>query len=547
MKIGRNDPCPCGSGKKYKKCCLKPSHSILKIKSYMNSVYATIKDINNDLINKANREDYQLASFEDAMNLAITSNALSLIKGFMQNNCCSITNAFNMRNILEHYVFILMNNAGDISDMHKELFNIQYKLIEYNCYNSNNYSESKNLIDIEQLENNYSDAIIIYAKYGYSESKAKKFAKTRAPFMCNEKFNFNELFKKYLPDFEPTYIALSQLIHPSTYYSMPSNEQLQTLTLEILLLVHNHYNKETSAKSSPFYTESSLIYGPKELHFPAQQLYDIQQAQWCILLEIADKFKDPNKGISYVEGFLRQLACIIHDINTDSQLGYTENPKLKFKVIAEMFACFDRTYFNGDIKKGEASYLLMNAHEIYKAHEFENKEPPPELFDKSYEYFKIIHPDSTVAQEDFVKAFKTQNGFLLNVNAKTISLSKLVSDYLCKLYEDDFVELNGKSVNLFKLNKILYLESQYMSHGCGYLYFANQGAWMEDINVIAFLDTALIHMLSKFKIFWGLYSIDCEENKEFAQMFEKMHKRMVDLVAIKKEIMRKNPRIIKPF
>ncbi|MDA3895171.1 MAG: SEC-C metal-binding domain-containing protein [Desulfobacteraceae bacterium] len=22
-KVGRNDPCPCGSGKKYKKCCGK--------------------------------------------------------------------------------------------------------------------------------------------------------------------------------------------------------------------------------------------------------------------------------------------------------------------------------------------------------------------------------------------------------------------------------------------------------------------------------------------------------------------------------------------
>jgi len=22
-KVGRNDPCPCGSGKKYKKCCLQ--------------------------------------------------------------------------------------------------------------------------------------------------------------------------------------------------------------------------------------------------------------------------------------------------------------------------------------------------------------------------------------------------------------------------------------------------------------------------------------------------------------------------------------------
>ncbi len=25
-KVGRNDPCPCGSGKKYKKCCGRPGH-----------------------------------------------------------------------------------------------------------------------------------------------------------------------------------------------------------------------------------------------------------------------------------------------------------------------------------------------------------------------------------------------------------------------------------------------------------------------------------------------------------------------------------------
>ena len=25
-KIGRNDPCPCGSGKKYKKCCINSSN-----------------------------------------------------------------------------------------------------------------------------------------------------------------------------------------------------------------------------------------------------------------------------------------------------------------------------------------------------------------------------------------------------------------------------------------------------------------------------------------------------------------------------------------
>lgn len=27
MKTGRNDPCPCGSGKKYKKCCLSLDES----------------------------------------------------------------------------------------------------------------------------------------------------------------------------------------------------------------------------------------------------------------------------------------------------------------------------------------------------------------------------------------------------------------------------------------------------------------------------------------------------------------------------------------
>ena len=25
LKVGRNDPCPCGSGRKFKKCCSQPS------------------------------------------------------------------------------------------------------------------------------------------------------------------------------------------------------------------------------------------------------------------------------------------------------------------------------------------------------------------------------------------------------------------------------------------------------------------------------------------------------------------------------------------
>ncbi len=28
MKTGRNAPCPCGSGKKYKKCCLNKANAV---------------------------------------------------------------------------------------------------------------------------------------------------------------------------------------------------------------------------------------------------------------------------------------------------------------------------------------------------------------------------------------------------------------------------------------------------------------------------------------------------------------------------------------
>lgn len=34
MKIGRNEPCPCGSGKKYKKCCLDKTEGRLPLSDY---------------------------------------------------------------------------------------------------------------------------------------------------------------------------------------------------------------------------------------------------------------------------------------------------------------------------------------------------------------------------------------------------------------------------------------------------------------------------------------------------------------------------------
>ena len=86
MNPGRNDPCPCGSGKKYKKCCLLKKRDADSFILGLNNLYALVKTINTQLITKSNKSDYSIANFTDAMDLAITSNALSLIKAVIQDN-----------------------------------------------------------------------------------------------------------------------------------------------------------------------------------------------------------------------------------------------------------------------------------------------------------------------------------------------------------------------------------------------------------------------------------------------------------------------------
>jgi uncharacterized protein YecA (UPF0149 family) len=36
-KVGRNEPCPCGSGKKFKKCCLNTLDSVERMKTLLNA------------------------------------------------------------------------------------------------------------------------------------------------------------------------------------------------------------------------------------------------------------------------------------------------------------------------------------------------------------------------------------------------------------------------------------------------------------------------------------------------------------------------------
>lgn len=45
-KVGRNDPCPCGSGKKYKNCCLAKEKTPVGKKKFSAKILSAPKSIN---------------------------------------------------------------------------------------------------------------------------------------------------------------------------------------------------------------------------------------------------------------------------------------------------------------------------------------------------------------------------------------------------------------------------------------------------------------------------------------------------------------------
>lgn len=236
-EIGRNDPCPCGSGKKYKKCCLKKYNDFFEVGHKIDILYAKLKSINYKFLKKANLKGYPDAKFEDAMDLTITSNGLSLIKSLLafldlilnqeENekleadiNICSfssITNALNLRNIIECFALINMNEQGDITDSQKMLFVEQYKLIEYKLYFEDGRFDE--IIDRTDLRFRYLMGLKKFQSVEESEKKIERFFKTRIPFLCQKNINFNSLIEKYCPEYLDFYVQLSKIVHPISYKS----------------------------------------------------------------------------------------------------------------------------------------------------------------------------------------------------------------------------------------------------------------------------------------------------------------------------------------
>ena len=144
-KIGRNDPCPCGSGKKYKKCCLNKEKTTtskeqvpLVNELYGNSLfsyhnqYVHTKKVKNEEINKKllNIYDYgkKMSSKEVMDNyLEVMNSLLSYAK---ENNIKTIEELDKSEQISE-FCSNVINDASDVAyNLTKDDYDLE-KVINY--------------------------------------------------------------------------------------------------------------------------------------------------------------------------------------------------------------------------------------------------------------------------------------------------------------------------------------------------------------------------------------------------------------------------------
>lgn len=581
MKIGRNGRCPRGSGKKYKDCCYEKDERRKNYDFYLqrriaefdkwyaafkaenkqlaeiDELYASIIDYKYRLLEKSNSPDYIGANFTEAIDLAITSNASSLIKGRFQKDHYSITHALNLRNIIECFTLIFMDKAGDISDTQKELFVEQYKLIEYESYAKDGGEKFKNLLNLGELQKRYNDGKEKFLKEVKTESKLKRIVDSRLPFLCdyNKKINYNVLIEKYCPPFLQPYIYLSRMVHPSSYNLPIDKEFYDTVFWLVMKLVVDRYKdkdiyiKSTNFKDDmippvPYYKEQAVVYGfwYHEQDNYALKLLDILNEQCRIIENISAEFKRVFGGKRYIEQFLDEICLVLHDMNTDSQLGFTENVKIKFKVVAEMFACFYKVYCippQGDVRY---FYDMLCWHDIIKEKKQFDAEITEADIDMVYNAYKKKYPSSELSKDKFFKEYNKPLGFLVDGKGNVPNFTQLVDEYLEKRYKDKVrVSDNIKYRDYYNM---VYKESNNMSHGCGYLFFSNIGAWMADMRVVIFLDNAITDFLFDVGKIFACYAEENENNKIISELLLKSRQEMLGLtkskIRVTKEIERRN-------
>ncbi|MBD5131013.1 MAG: hypothetical protein HDT28_00225 [Clostridiales bacterium] len=324
MDIGRNDPCPCGSGKKYRYCCEQKTDSEVRLVQ----LYSRIKARHKPYLFLL---DETLTLFDQAMDFSIASNALSLIKSILFLNDASATSALCLRNVMESRALIAMRDAGGIDRDKLELFNYQPALIEYDVYYGDKSLVATGCLDNEQLEKNYKQAARKFLPFvGNDYGKLEKLSRTYLPFLCDKSVTFQKIIKQYLGEQSAAYNYLTRIVHPKSIKEISKErlDEIQTETLNYLTARYGNFPIE----------QNDIAPAAQDVETHIREADELEQLQ--------DKFQNivnelrglPQSSMSESVDIFNEIALALFDIHFDHAVGLGEIVLSKFRVIAEYIA-----------------------------------------------------------------------------------------------------------------------------------------------------------------------------------------------------------------
>ncbi len=162
MKIGRNDPCPCGSGKKYKKCCLGKENIIINdnINNLLKKKEVKNPEINNKLINIYMNKDRLstkkiIDDFLEVMNYLLDYAEEHNIRTFEELDKENLIEEFTM-NVFCDFDLEILNldkNEYDLNITNKYLDRVIEVLnLDYNEYENTLRNKANSLFKLGKID-----------------------------------------------------------------------------------------------------------------------------------------------------------------------------------------------------------------------------------------------------------------------------------------------------------------------------------------------------------------------------------------------------------
>lgn len=494
-------------------------------------LFGVLRVKNTELLELSNKT-YNV-SFLDAIDFSITSNGLSIIKSYFYETVRSYSTILLMRNIIEDFALKEMYLKGDIPIESIELLKYNGFIEDYKQYKDFKGPEYKKFIDYSKMLEDYKGALSVYNKYGIKE---KDIIKMDIPFILKKKTTYLELIDKYLPTFKQFYKLLSFYVHPHNYGTEGSDDNVDLVFANIVYQLLGYYKDDlVNAKAiNSFSVEKNLLLS---LMIDAPDNYSLHFLNYCIeenvlITDLRDLVEKALGENNYIKHLLDVLPGIVYDICTDSIHGQSENCKMKFKTIIELFSVYDWLYFSEEYD--EKHFKLLNYYSAIKENDAYDY-PYEENYKEAFEVFQKLYPNCN-DYDKFRITFGKTLGFTIDGNYNKMSLNDIINQYIEKNYRGAKA-LDG--MNMTVLFSVLYSEACSIGHGKAYSFFANTGAFMEDINVVLLTDYMIRNFFFKYNIYFKTFDVEkkygeLEEKIElFANKINEIANKKVELMRLK--------------